>query len=185
MPEASRRAGAHKTAPAGASIRVAIGLGSNRCHGRHGRPEAIVRAAAVRLATEGLTGLRLSRIHTTAPLGPSKRCFANAVATACWSGSPDQLLATLKTIERAFGRRKGRRWGPRVLDLDLLAFGEAVIRLPGLSVPHPGLAVRDFALRPFTELWPDWRHPVHHLPARALLARLHRPRAIDPPSPSA
>ena len=155
---------------------MAIGLGSNRCHGRHGRPPAVLRAAAARLGAEGLVGLRLSRIRETAPLGPAQRRFANAVATGWWHDDATALLALLKRTERAFGRRTGRRWGPRVLDLDLLALGAAVVARPGLAVPHPGLHLRDFVLQPLAELWPGWRHPLLHRTARQLAVRLAKPR---------
>jgi 2-amino-4-hydroxy-6-hydroxymethyldihydropteridine diphosphokinase len=185
--KASSRGRRHKAGPSEPpsppGVRVAIGLGSNRCHGRHGRPAGVIRAAAASLAQGGLADLELSRIRETAPLGPSQRRFANAVAIGRWQGDAEQLLALLKGTERAFGRRPARRWGPRVLDLDLIAFGEAVIRGPGLAVPHPGLPLRTFVLQPLVELWPQWRHPVRNLPARALLARLARPRAIDRPDP--
>ncbi len=177
--EASRHARRHK-----AGTRVVIGLGSNRPHGRHGRPEAVLRAAARALADAGIAGLRLSRIRATDPLGPSQRRFANAAALGLFDGDAVALLALLKRIERDFGRRGGRRWGPRVLDLDLLAFGETVIAAPGLRVPHPGLPHRAFALAPLSELWPRWRHPILNLPARALAARLGRPRPIDRPHPA-
>lgn len=136
-----------------------------------------------RLAESGLADLRLSRIRETAPLGPRQRRFANAVAIASWEGDGESLLALLKRTEREFGRRSARRWGPRVLDLDLIAVGDAVITRPGLEVPHPGLPFRDFVLRPLLELWAEWRHPVLNLPARVLAARLAKPRAIDPPGP--
>lgn len=166
-----------------AAVPVVIGLGGNRWHGRHGRPEAVLRAAAEALADAGLEAVRLSRIRTTAPLGPRQRRFANAAALGLWRGEPLALLVRLKAIEQAFGRRRNRRWGPRVLDLDLLAFAEEVVRAPGLAVPHPGLSLRPFALQPLAELWPRWRHPVLNLPARALLMRLMKRRAIDPLPP--
>ncbi|WP_448581317.1 2-amino-4-hydroxy-6-hydroxymethyldihydropteridine diphosphokinase [Thermaurantiacus sp.] len=185
--KASSRGGWHKAGPAAIlaqrGVRVAIGLGSNRCHGRHGRPQTVLRAAAAALANNGVAELRLSKIRETAPLGPSQRRFANAVVIGRWQGNAEELLALLKGIERAFGRRTARRWGPRVLDLDLLAFTDAVIARRGLTVPHPGLPQRAFVLQPFADLWPCWRHPALNLSVRALLARLGKSRAIDRPDP--
>ncbi len=158
---------------------VLVGLGSNRCHGRHGRPHNIVRAAVQALRTGGLAVRAVSPILETAPLGPSSRRFANAALLGSWSGSPKALLALLKQTEAAFGRRRGRRWGARVLDCDLLAFGHAIVRTPGLTVPHPALHQRLFVLQPLLGLWPDWRHPQHNLSVRHMAARLRRPRPVD------
>ncbi|MGL6042854.1 MAG: 2-amino-4-hydroxy-6-hydroxymethyldihydropteridine diphosphokinase [Sandaracinobacteroides sp.] len=156
-----------------------VGLGSNRCHGRHGRPEAVVRAAADALAAAGVRELRLSPVIRTAPVGPSSRRFANAAAAGIWEGDAIALLGLLKAMERDFGRRPGRRWGERVLDCDLLAFGGGTIRADGLEVPHPRLQMRDFVLRPMQALWPQWRHPRSGLTVRQMRARLRRPRPVD------
>lgn len=123
--------------------------------------------------------MRLSRIIETAPLGPSRRRYANAVLVGEWAGDPLALLRLLKATERAFGRRPGgRAWGPRVLDCDLLAFGQAAIRAPGLVVPHPHLAARAFVLGPMRTLWPGWRHPLTGLSVRHMAARLAKARPV-------
>src|SRR3546814_9467855 len=96
----------------------AIALGSNR-RGRHGGPADTVRAAAQALDAE-----RLSSIHATPALGPAGRGFANAAAIVETDLEPPDLLARLKSIARTFGRRGGRRWGPRVLDLDILLWSD-------------------------------------------------------------
>ncbi|MEN9933059.1 MAG: hypothetical protein RIS17_1632, partial [Pseudomonadota bacterium] len=98
---------------------VLVALGSNRCHGRHGRPEGVVRAALVALAGLGPI-VRASPIIATAPIGPGTRRYANAVVAMDWDGSLPALLRALKAIEQQFGRRAGRRWGDRVLDLDIV-----------------------------------------------------------------
>src|SRR5688500_16043708 len=102
---------------------VVIALGSNRRHGRFGPPAAVVSAAIGAIEGRGIGLLRRSRIHVTAPVGPSDRNFANAVILAATDLPPAQLLTELKDIEREFGRRRGRRWAARVLDLDLIAYG--------------------------------------------------------------
>lgn len=164
--------------PAG-QTHVLVGLGSNRCHGRHGRPRTVVSAAVKALRKGGLRVLAVSPIIDTAPLGPSSRRFANAALLGSWPGKPKALLDLLKGTETAFGRRWGRRWGARVLDCDLLAFGHAVVRKPGLTVPHPALHLRLFVLQPLLALWPDWRHPRLNLSVRHMAARLRRPRPVD------
>ena len=156
---------------------VLVALGSNRCHGRHGRPAGVLRAALAALAGLGRL-VRVSPIFDTAPIGPGSRRYANAVAALDWAGSLPDLLARLKRIERDFGRRTGRRWGDRVLDLDILAAGATRLRLAGLAVPHPRLAERRFVLDPLVMVAPDWRHPETGLSARQLHARALRPKGL-------
>ncbi len=139
----------------------------------------MLRAAVAALGASGLAIEQVSTIIETAPLGPSKRRYANAVVTARWPGSAEELLRLLQQHERAFGRRRGKRWGARVLDCDLLAFGDMQLRVAGLEVPHPRLHLRDFVLQPFAEVWPDWRHPARRTTVRQMLVRLHKPRPVD------
>ena len=164
---------------ASARTPVLVALGSNRCHGRHGPPRAVLEAALRALDAGGAEPLHVSRILETAPLGPSKRRFANAVAEVRWDGSPEALLDLLQQIENTFGRRRWRRWGARVLDLDLLAFGQLKLDGRRLQVPHPDLHLRDFVLRPLAEVAPDWRHPRLVLRVRHMASRLARARPQD------
>jgi 2-amino-4-hydroxy-6-hydroxymethyldihydropteridine diphosphokinase len=160
--------------------RVAIGLGSNRAHGRHGPPAAVVRAAAGVLAAGGVEEMRLSPLIATRPMGPSQRCYANAVLAGRWNGDAEALLRLLKAVERQLGRRGARRWGPRVIDCDLLLIEDQKIIGRALQVPHPGLAQRRFVLEPLARVWPEWRHPGTGLSVRQMLARLKRRRALRP-----
>jgi 2-amino-4-hydroxy-6-hydroxymethyldihydropteridine diphosphokinase len=154
-----------------------IAIGSNRRHGRHGRPEAVVRAAVAALAAAGLPVAAVSRIRSTAPLGPGGRRFANAaVAVASARPLPD-VLRIIKVIERDFGRRGSKRWGDRVLDLDIIGAGHQVVRQKALRVPHPHVADRRFVLDPLNDIAPGWRHPVAGLTVRQLRARAMRPKA--------
>jgi 2-amino-4-hydroxy-6-hydroxymethyldihydropteridine diphosphokinase len=154
-----------------AATSYAIALGSNR-RSRHGSPASTLRAALAEIG-----GVRaVSRIRATPALGPAGRAFANAVAIVESKLAPDALLARLKSIERAFGRRPGRRWGPRVLDLDIILWSEGRWRGPGPIIPHPAFRRRDFVLRPLAEVAPDWRDPVTGATVRQLLARLTAPR---------
>jgi len=149
----------------------AIALGSNR-RSRHGSPAATLRAALA--AIDGVR--RVSAIRTTPALGPAGRAFANAVAIVESKLAPEELLAELKAIERAFGRRPGRRWGPRVLDLDIVLWSGGTWHGPGPTIPHPAFRSRDFVLRPLAEVAPGWRDPVSGATVRQLLARLTAPR---------
>lgn len=138
----------------------------------------MVRAAIAALPASGVAILAVSSIHDTAPVGPGSRRYANAVVLAATALPLPDLLRRLQDLERAFGRRRGRRWGDRVLDLDILAAGDQVLRRAGLTVPHPRLAERAFVLDPLVEVAPGWRHPRLQLTARQLRARRLRPRAI-------
>ena len=160
----------------GATHLYAIALGSNRPHGRHGRPGAVIGAAIARL--DGEFGLfDASPIMLNPAHGGAGRDFANAVALVESSLDPDALLTALKAIERDFGRRPGRRWGARVLDLDILAWSGGRIRSRRLTIPHPRLAARAFAIGPLAGIAPDWRL-IGSLTARHLATRLARRRAL-------
>lgn len=154
-----------------AKTSYAIALGSNR-RSRYGAPAETLRAALAELRP-----LAVSRIHMTPALGPAGRGFANAVAIVESKLAPDELLADLKALERSFGRRPGRRWGPRMLDLDIILWSEGPWDGPGPIVPHVEFRNRAFVLKPLAELAPDWRDPISGLTVRQLLARLRRPRA--------
>ena len=146
----------------------AIALGSNRW-GRHGSPVETVRAAAKAIAAE-----RLSKVRLTPALGPAGRGFANAVALLRSELDPPALLARLKQVERDFGRRPGRRWGPRVLDLDIILWSQGAWGGDGLIVPHPEFRRRRFVLEPLAEIAPGWRDPITGATVRQLLHRLGR-----------
>lgn len=153
----------------------AIALGSNR-RSRHGSPAETLRAAIA-----GLRPVAVSKVRATPALGPAGRSFANAVAIVESSLTPETMLAELKALERAFGRRAGKRWGPRVLDLDLILWSEGAWGGPGPIVPHPEFRRRAFVLQPLAELAPRWRDPITGASVRQLLARLTAKRP-DPRS---
>jgi 2-amino-4-hydroxy-6-hydroxymethyldihydropteridine diphosphokinase len=98
----------------------------------------------------------VSSVEETAPLGAmAQPPYLNQMVALDTSLAPEALLAALHAIERAQGRRRGERWGPRTIDLDLLLYDERVVEEPGLVVPHPHLHERRFALEPLAELAPD------------------------------
>jgi 2-amino-4-hydroxy-6-hydroxymethyldihydropteridine diphosphokinase len=157
----------------------AIALGSNRRHGRHGAPKGVIRAAV-----ERIDGARsVSTIRATPPLGPAGRSFANAIVLVESDLEPAEMLAALKAIEVDFGRRGGRRWGPRVLDLDIILWSGGAWGGPGPVIPHPDFRKRAFVLEPLVEIAPGLRDPLTGSTMAQLLARLRRARAVDPASP--
>ena len=168
------------------SAMVLVALGSNKPHGRHGPPRAVLVAAIVALDGQRLKLVAQSRIRTTDPVGPSSRSYANAAVVVKTKLPLPELLRRLKQLEAKFGKRRGQRWGARTLDLDIIGAGDAVLpsrlrwraAVNGLIVPHPRLAGRRFVLDPCVEIAADWRHPVLNLTVRQLHARAHRPKGI-------
>jgi 2-amino-4-hydroxy-6-hydroxymethyldihydropteridine diphosphokinase len=137
-------------------VRVFIGIGANLDD-----PEVQVRTALREL--DGVPGTRLaagSSLYRNPPMGPPDQPdYVNAVAMLETALEPEPLLDALLAIEAAHGRERGRRWGERVLDLDLLLYGDRRVDTPRLTVPHPGIAERRFVLEPLAELDPQLRVP--------------------------
>lgn len=130
--------------------RIAVGLGSNL-----GVREDHLRTAAVELSACGRV-LAVSPLYETVPIGiVAQGPFLNAVAVVGVDREPGDILATLQAIERAHGRKRDRRWGPRTLDLDILLFGNCRVVEPGLTIPHPRMTERRFVLQPLLDVWPD------------------------------
>ena len=127
---------------------VYLGLGSNL-----GTRARNLSAARRRLREKGMRVLRQSRVLETKPWGVSDQpTFLNQVVEGEWQGTPRALLRAAKEVEREGGRRPTRRWGPRVIDVDVLLFGDERVRQPDLVIPHPRIAERPFVLRSLREL---------------------------------
>jgi len=155
----------------------AVAIGSNRRHIRHGRPPGVVAAAIARLDAEFALFLA-SPIILNPAVGGAGREFANAVALVESELGPLAMLAAVKAIERDFGRRAGRRWGSRVLDLDLVAWSGGRFASRRLTIPHPRLAGRGFVLGPLAAVAPGWRM-IGSLTPRHLAARLGKRRSAS------
>ena len=134
---------------------VHIALGTNL-----GDRRANIARALEALKAEGLRITRRSSVIETEPLGPPQPKYLNSAVETETDLSPTELLAALKRIEKAMGRTDGERWGPRVIDLDILFYGNRVIETDDLVVPHAELANRGFVLEPLAEIAPDKTHPV-------------------------
>jgi 2-amino-4-hydroxy-6-hydroxymethyldihydropteridine diphosphokinase len=129
-----------------------IGLGSNQGD----RPANLERAAGELAAVPGVVLRRRAPVYETAPLGHTDQdWFLNTVVEVETTLSARELLDRMLEIERRLGRERKERWGPRVIDLDLLLFGTERIAEPGLLVPHPRLAERAFAVVPLADLRPE------------------------------
>jgi 2-amino-4-hydroxy-6-hydroxymethyldihydropteridine diphosphokinase len=165
--------------------RYLIALGSNMAHPRHGPPPRVLQAALAALETCGLPVIAAAPIIVSAPLGPSRRRYANGAALIETPLSPIALLDRLQAIEAAFGRvRRGQRWRARTLDLDIVLWSAGAYHAPRLTIPHPEYRNRAFVLHPAARIAPDWRDPetglcVKHHQAR-LTRRLPIPKAPRP-----
>jgi 2-amino-4-hydroxy-6-hydroxymethyldihydropteridine diphosphokinase len=157
---------------AAATPLYAIALGSNRRHGRFGAPRSVIAAAIAEIERQ-FDLFDASPTILNPAIGGAGRDFANAVALVASDLTPPEMLTALKVIEQEFGRRGGRRWGARVLDLDVIAWSGGPWRGPGLTVPHPRLSQRDFVLGPLAMIAPNWRL-AGPLTARHLAHRLAR-----------
>ncbi|MGE0599734.1 MAG: dihydropteroate synthase [Dehalococcoidia bacterium] len=145
--------------------RVVIALGSNL-----GDRLGNLRAAMNRLEQKhGLAITAKSSVWQTAPVPADQPAFLNAAILAETSLEPLRLLAALKEVEHAFGRRPERRWGPRPIDLDLLFYGQTAVDLPELTIPHPRILERNFVLAPLAEVMPG-ELPILRGTATAALA---------------
>ncbi len=148
---------------------VYIGLGSNLGD----------RAQSLRLALQKIGELPQTRVvkssafHETDPVGgPPQGRFLNAAGQLETGLKPLELLHGLQQIEREMGRpAEHERWGPRVIDLDLLSYDDLVLATPELTLPHPRLQERRFALELLAEIAPDWRHPLLGLSTCQLLQK--------------
>jgi 2-amino-4-hydroxy-6-hydroxymethyldihydropteridine diphosphokinase len=160
---------------------VYLGLGSNL-----GDRRANLERAMVALRSHpAVQGLVVSSFIETEPVGgpPDQRPYLNGAARLETDLEPQSLLAELKSIEHALGRRKGPRWGPRLIDLDILLYGNIVLETEDLVIPHPRLRERLFVLRPLAEIAPQARDPVTRKAIKTLLAALESSPSSGPATP--
>ena len=152
------------------AIEAYIGIGSNL-----DGPVDQVRRAVDTLATiDGVSVTAVSSLYRNPPMGPvDQPDYVNAVAGLSTMLTPRALLARLQALEQAQGRvrDKRHRWGPRVLDLDILTYDDRTIVEPGLHIPHPGISERNFVLFPLFEI-----APMISIPGLGLISELVRDR---------
>ena len=154
-----------------------VALGSNRRHHLYGAPQGVVRAAMEELAAFGTVTAR-SPVLATPAMGAAQRRFANAALVLESELAPPALLAALKRTEREFGRRRGQRWGDRVLDCDIILWSGGRWASAGLTIPHSEYRRRAFVLAPARAIAPHWRDPASGLRIAQAHARLTRPRPL-------
>ncbi|HEX4786076.1 MAG TPA: 2-amino-4-hydroxy-6-hydroxymethyldihydropteridine diphosphokinase [Candidatus Sulfotelmatobacter sp.] len=144
-----------------------LSLGSNL-----GEREENLRDAIARIKTQGRVE-SVSSFYETEPVDFTDQAwFLNCAVGLETSETPEQLMKQILRIEREMGRRRLQKKGPRIIDLDILLFGDQIIDTPELTVPHPAMHRRRFALQPLAEIAPAARHPVFNKTVAELLAAL-------------
>jgi len=149
--------------------KVYAGLGSNLGNKR----ENIIKAIDRLDACEGICVKEKSGFYNTAPVGgPLQPDYVNCVIGMETEIEPQVLLEEFKKIEIGLGRKPGVRWGPRVVDLDILLYGNRIVDEHNLKIPHERMHERAFVLEPLCEISPDIKHPVSGISISELLEKL-------------
>ncbi|HKP75355.1 MAG TPA: 2-amino-4-hydroxy-6-hydroxymethyldihydropteridine diphosphokinase [Longimicrobiaceae bacterium] len=157
---------------------VLLGLGANL-----GDPLGQLREAVARLGAF-VEEIRVSSVYRTEPVGYGDQPdFYNLVAAGRTRLPPEALLAAVLEVEREMGRVRTFANAPRVIDVDVLAYGGRVMRTEALTLPHPGIAHRGFVLHPLAEVAPDWVHPTLGHTARELLAAARSLKRVERAGP--
>ncbi|MDO8282149.1 MAG: 2-amino-4-hydroxy-6-hydroxymethyldihydropteridine diphosphokinase [Thermodesulfovibrionia bacterium] len=147
-----------------------IGIGSNLGN----REENCMKAVSL-LRDNGIKVTKLSSMIETEPWGlEGQPKFINMAVEAETALSPQELLKLLKEIESEIGREPAERWGPRIIDLDILLYDALVLKTPELEIPHPHIAEREFVLKPLSEIAPEKIHPVLKKSISELLSQYPR-----------
>ena len=146
-----------------------LGLGANQGDPRRQLQEDIARLAA----TEEVEVVKASSFYRTPPLGPPDQpWYVNAVVQVRTRLAPEELLRVLHRVEEDLGRVRRERWGPRLIDIDLLLYNGIILSGPDLCLPHPEMHKRSFVLVPLAEIAPQAWHPALEKTADELLAEL-------------
>jgi 2-amino-4-hydroxy-6-hydroxymethyldihydropteridine diphosphokinase len=161
-----------------APVDVLLGLGANLDD-----PLAQL-ARAVELLGAHVEVEAVSTVYRTEPVGHADQPdFLNLVVAGRTGLAPAELLAAAQAVEAALGRRRSFLNAPRTIDVDLLAYGDRVMRTLSLTLPHPRLHLRGFVLHPLAEVAPEWRHPVLGRTARELLSAATALERVEPVGP--
>lgn len=147
---------------------VYIGIGSNL-----GDREANCRRAMELLEKKGILIKKKSSLFETEPWGiKDQPLFLNMAIEIETGLKPGELLKVLKNVENEAGREKTLRWGPRIIDLDILLYDDIILHEDNLEIPHPFMHERDFVLRPLNEIAPGIKHPLLKMSVNELLKKL-------------
>ncbi|MDR3424618.1 MAG: 2-amino-4-hydroxy-6-hydroxymethyldihydropteridine diphosphokinase [Alphaproteobacteria bacterium] len=148
-------------------VPVALGLGSNL-----GESLKMLRAAVKALAPY-IEITAVSSVYESSPLYvPDQPVFMNAALVGKTGIEPLALMWTIKDIEREIGRAPVYHYGPRMIDIDMIFYGDMVIKTPELRIPHAQMTEREFVLRPLNEIAPEWKHPESGRSVAAMLGQV-------------
>jgi 2-amino-4-hydroxy-6-hydroxymethyldihydropteridine diphosphokinase len=153
---------------------VVLLLGSNQLD-----PLAQLEIASARINDSCGFVVRKSPVYITSPWGITDQpAFLNQALLLNTLLPPVKLMLKLLDIETQMGRVRTIKWGPRIIDIDMLVYGQQVSNHASLQLPHPGLPNRRFALVPLVQVWSDWYHPVLKVQAKTLLSRTNDPGKV-------
>jgi 2-amino-4-hydroxy-6-hydroxymethyldihydropteridine diphosphokinase len=154
---------------------VYIGIGSNLESPAKNCLDAIERLSA----RPELTLIARSSLYQSEPFGITDQdWFVNSVVQITTSLSPEELLRVCLSIEKEMGRTRTKKWGPRIIDLDILFYDDLILKQEGLEIPHPGIAERSFVLAPMNEISPDFVHPKLKKKIETLLEEIPNPQQV-------
>lgn len=152
----------------GVTVTAYIGLGANLGD----RLDSLREAVRLLGFGQGIVVKRCSPVYETEPVGgPPQGRFLNAVLDIQTGLEPEFLLERCEEVENAMGRERIERWGPRTIDIDILLYGDAIVRSETLEIPHPRMHERAFVLTPLADLAPEVVHPVFGVTVTDLLDR--------------
>lgn len=159
----------------GITHQVYIGIGSNVGNKRDNFFEAVTRLAKL----PDTRVIKESSLYESEPLGDAKEWYINGAVEIETKFKPEMLLEKFKNIERAMGRKKvKKRWGARIIDLDILLYDSAVVKKKNLRIPHPEMTSRKFVLIPLSEIAPQVVHPELGVTISELLFKLKDDKKI-------
>ncbi len=156
-------------------LHLGTNLGNRELHLLHARQLLESRAGTI---------IRTSAIYRSEPWGISQQPdFLNQALLLSTSLSPNDLLQTILELEREMGRERGEKWGPRLIDIDIISYDNVIVHDPQLQIPHSQMHRRNFVLIPLAEIAPDWRHPENGKTVQALLAKSGDTLKVEPYRP--
>ncbi len=158
-------------------VKVFIGLGSN-LGDRKKNIDNSIRLLHDPGGNNNIEILDRASYYETEPVGPIQPWFINTAIKIETSLSPEEILSKCKEVERRIGRVDSFRWGPRLVDLDLLLFEDRVLSSERLEIPHPQMEKREFVLRPLIELEPELIHPELNIPLKELLTKTEEDKKV-------